>query len=145
MKKKKEFEKLVLLLLSFHQSFHLTELFEEFQDALLIVFDVFERAIFDFVHGFVNLHVITREKMKNRQTMLDLVDLLKHRIVLMTVDSIGEQRLESVVRFGFGGEICNERQTIESNQLDGTYRVSPNCSIRLRSRCLSCREWHPYH
>ena len=96
---------LVLLLLSFHQSFHLTELFEEFQDALLIVFDVFDRAIFDFIHRFVHLHVITREKMENRQTMLDLVDLLKHRILLMTVDSIGEQRLESVVRFGFGGEI----------------------------------------
>ena len=97
--------KLVLLLLSFHQRFHLTELFEEFQDAMLIVVDLFDRTVFDLIHRFVNLNVVSREKVENRQTMLNLVDLLKHRILLVTVDPIGQQRLKSVVRFGFGGQI----------------------------------------
>lgn len=103
--KKKTIRSLILLLLPFHQRFHLAELFEEFQDSLLIVVDLFDRTIFDFVHRLVNLNVISSEKVENRQAMLDLVDFLEQRVRLIRVDAVVQQSLQRILRFGFGRQI----------------------------------------
>lgn len=71
----------------------------------MIVVDLFDRAIFDFVHRLVNLNVISSEKIENRQTMLDLVDFLEQRVRLIRVDAIVQQGLERILRFGFGRQI----------------------------------------
>ena len=87
-KRKRETTATLLLLLSPHQCLHVTQLIEKLQYSLLIVVDLLQCTILDLLHRLVHLPVLSREKVQNRHTMLDLVQLLRRRLRRRTLDSI---------------------------------------------------------
>ena len=99
----------------------MTQLIEKLQYALLILFDLVQCTILDLLHRFMHLTVLARQERQNRQTMVDLVQLLRRRLRLWTLDSIRQQRLQGGVSFGFGGQIYNDgRRRLEADKRHST-------------------------